>query len=346
MAKFGIIIPIRSDLAGMGLQVEDVTPNTSQKNSVYDGEGQSGYIGEMCDLAGATVFAGEAYSSGSRMTTASSLVANFALDNTADLIGGGAESSVTQVPQMGLAAYLRERVVNDPTGAGDTLAAADADAIAAALILRVANGQVMNSAAIDSAIQAVTGAPGGGGDGTEILAGNAADEFSFGKVSDVLRIIAGEAYIVPSNCVIADNAGAFLPLSHPNGAGEVAGGAVQTRRGRIENLSAAAAALDPVPVATGHFLEDGDAGYVGKRLQAMGAGLAASASAGKLRSLHDNAIVVENPAFAYIAADVTAVRPLAVAINDDGAGSAAIGAGGSAIALRVYDSEGELLNLP
>ena len=347
MAKFGIIIPIRSDLAGMGLQVEDVTPNTSQKNSVYDGEGQSGYVGEMCDLAGATVFAGEAYSSGSRMTTASSLVANFDLDNTADLVaGGGAESSVTQVPQMGLPAYLRERVVNDPTGASDTLVAADADAIAAALIQRVANGQVMNQAAIDAAIQAVTGALGGGGDGTETLTGNATNAASFGKVSDVLRIIAGEAYIVPSNCVIADNAGAFLPLSHPNGAGEVAGGAVQTRRGRIENLSADAAALDPVPVATGHFLEDGDAGYVGKRLQAMGAGLAASASAGKLRSLHDNAIVVENPAFAYIAADVTAARPLAVAIDDDGAGSAAIGAGGSAIALRVYDSEGELLNLP
>ena len=195
MAKFGIIIPIRSDLAGMGLQVEDVTPNTSQKNSVYDGEGQSGYIGEMCDIAGATVFAGEAYSSGSRMTTAASLVANFALDATADLIGGGAESSVTQVPQMGLAAYLRERVVNAPTGARSTLAAIDADAITAALIQRVANGQVMNQAAIDAAIQAVTGGLGGSGDGTETLTGNATNAASFGKVSDVLRIIAGEAYI-------------------------------------------------------------------------------------------------------------------------------------------------------
>ena len=55
---------------------------------------------------------------------------------------------------------------------------------------------------------------------------------------------------------------------------------------------------------------------------------------------------MENPAFAYIAADVTAVRPLAVAIDDDGLGGGAIGAGGSAVARRGYDSEGELLNLP
>lgn len=341
MANFGIIIPIRSDLAGMGLQVEDLSPNVSQKNSVYDGEGQSGYVGEMADVAGATVFTGEAYTSGSRNTTAASLAGNFALNLAADLVaGGGAESGVTQVPQMGLAAYLRERVQNAPTGAGDTLAAADADNIAAALKARVANGFSMTLADVNAAIQAVTGV--GSGDGTEVLEDPTdLGVLSFGKVSDVLRIIAGEAYIVPSNCVIADNAGAFLPLTHPDGAGEVAGGSVETRRGRIENLSAVAAALDPVPVATGRFLEDGDAGYVGKRLQAMGQGFAASASAGKLRSLHDNAITVENPGFAYTAAAVTATTPRAQTIN--GGNVAATGVG---IAVRVYDNDGNLLNLP
>lgn len=333
MAKFGIIIPIRSDLAGMGLQVEDLSPNVSQKNSVYDGEGQSGYVGEMADVAGATVFAGEAYASGSRNTTAASLAGNFALDPTADLVApGGAESSVTQVPQMGLAAYLRERV---QAAGGGTLAAADADNIAAALKARVLAGGSMTLADVNTAINGVTG----GGEVLEDPTDLAV--LSFGKVSDILRIIAGEAYIVPSNCVLADNAGVFLPLTHPDGAGEVAGGAVQTRRGRIENLSAAAAALDPVPVATGQFLEDGDAGYVGKRLQAMGQGFAASASAGKLRSLHDNAITVENPSFAYTAAAVTAAKPRALTIN--GGNVAANGAG---IAVRVYDNDGNLLNLP
>lgn len=330
MANFGIIIPIRSDLAGMGLQVEDLSPNASQKNSVYDGEGQSGYVGEMADVAGATVFTGEAYTSGSRNTTAASM-ASFALA-VADLQGGGNDSSVTQAPQMGLAAYIRERV---QANAGGTLSDVNADAIAAALKARVLAGFSMTLADVNAEINGVTG-------GGEVLEDPTdLNVLSFGKVSDILRIIAGEAYLVPSNCALEDQAGTFLPLTHPDGAGEVAGGTTDTRRGRIENLSAVAAALDPVPVATGRFLEDGDAGYVGKRLQAMGQGFAASASAGKLRSLHDNAITVENPGFAYTAAAVTATTPRAQTIDGGN-----VNPDGSGIAVRVYDNDGNLLNLP
>lgn len=344
MADRGIIIPVRNDLPGANLQVEELWPNTSQKNSVLDGEGQSGYLGAQMDQPAATVFTGQAWTSGSRMTTAASVAGNWALAAAAnfaeDAVYAGNDSRATAVPMLGLAAYLRERVQNNPGGAGDTLDAADADAIVTALVTRVSNGLSMTLADINAAIQAVTGP--GAGNGTEVLGGDPANSLSFGTVQDVLRIISGEVYFVPTRCIIADAAGVFLRFEHPDGIGEVVGGAVSTRRGRILNLTAAAEALDPPPVATGRFLSQGEAGYVTKRWHALSTAFRASCSSGKLRELHDNTVAFLNTAgFAYTAAAVTAARPRAVTILN-----ANIPATGISRAVRCYDSDGNLLNVP
>jgi len=344
MADRGIIIPVRNDIPGSNLQVEDLWPNTSQKNSVYDGEGQSGYLSAQMDQPGATTFVGEAFSTGSRMTTAASVAGNWALaaavDWSNDAGHGGNDSRATAVPMLGLAAYLRERVQNNPAVAGDTLAAADADAIVTALVARVLAGNSMTLADINTVIQGVTAL--GAGDGTEVLGGDPANSPSFGTVQDVLRIIAGETYYVPTNTIVTDAAGAFIRETHPDGVGEVAAGAVETRRGRILNLAGAGLTANPTPVATGRFLAQGEAGYVTKRTIALSTSFLASCSRGKLRSLHDNTVAFLNTAgFAYAAADVTAARPRAVLIDNT-----AVPVTGVARAVRCYDSNGNLLNVP
>ena len=99
------VIPVRSDCPGAGLQVQDLVPNTSSKNSIYDGPGQTFYL-HGADFPGATTVIGDAYASGSRMTV---LVAG---DDASlqDTTGGGNNVRATAAAQFGLAAYLRERV--------------------------------------------------------------------------------------------------------------------------------------------------------------------------------------------------------------------------------------------
>jgi hypothetical protein len=345
MAKHGIIIPCRNDVLGANLQVEELWPNTSQKNSVYDGEGQSGYINQMMDQPGATVFTGEAYTSGSRMTTAASVGGGWALAAAVNWSGDGGHAGndvrATAVPMFGLAAYLRERVVNDPTGGATTLAAADVDLIVGDIIDLAFAGSALTIDAINGVLQARCGA--GSGDGTEVL-----NNFggSFGTVQDVLRILSGEVYYVPTNCIIADEAGVFMTYEHPDGVGQdggggAGGGTVNTRLGIIHTLAGAGLTADPAPVATGRFLTVGEAGYVAKRMHALNTAFRASAQAGKLRELHNNLITIQNPDFAYTAAAVTAWRPRA--LNLDGS---TVAANGSGQALRVYDDEGNTLNVP
>ncbi len=344
MANYGIIIPVRNDLLGVNLQVEDLHPNTSQKNSNLDGEGQSGYVRQMADRPAATVFVGEEYSTGSRMQTGAGAAA--ALAAAADWSTGpaGNDSRATATPAVGLAAYLRERVVNDPTGAADTMAAADLDLIVTDLLARVVAGQSMTLGDINVIIQARCLA--GAGDGTEVL-NDVTDlaVLSFGKVSDVLRILSGEVYFVPTNCIIADNAGAFIPWTHPDGLGEVVGGVVETRRGFLRTPTAAQLAAVPRPTGTGRWLVEGEEGFVPKKGLALNDAFRLSASSGKLRALHDNSgpTVIDNTnAYAYVAGDVDANHIRAIQI--DGTNIAASAA--NVPAITVYDDDGNLLNVP
>lgn len=345
MADYGIIIPIRSDLGGANVQVEDLAPNTSQKNSVYDGEGQSGYLTQQMDQPGATVFTGESFTSGSRNTTGASLDGAddwgpaAAVNLSGDAGHAGNDSRATAAPAFGLAAYLRERVCGDPAGDVTFLAFADADAVATAIIGRALAGLSLTVADIEVLLNAQTGK----GERFDNAAGFAASGGSFGEVSDVLRILSGEVYYSPTNTIVLDAAGTFIPETHPDGIGEVVGGAVETRRGRILNLAGAGLTADPTPVSKGRFLVSGEPGYVGKRLHGLTTAFRASASGGKLRSLHDLATIelLNTNEYAYTAGTVDAQHPRAIVLD-----GTAVPATGLARFVSVYGTDGNLLNLP
>lgn len=111
--------------------------------------------------------------------------------------------------------------------------------------------------------------------------------------------------------------------------------------------TAAQLAAVPLPVGFGRFLVEGEAGYITKRQHALNDAFRLSCSSGRLRAMHDNVVnseVVFNNTgnFAYAAADVTAARPRAVLIDNTNIALDSI----VAPAVRCYDSDGNLLNVP
>jgi len=206
MADRVFIIPLRSDMAGVGLNLGDLHPNAGQRNSIYDGTSQNNYIAEMNDRPGATVVVGTAYVSGSLTTT---------LDGTHndiddDTTGGGDNVSATQATAFGLAAYIWDRV--DPGGAGgaatDPMTVAQANTMAAAIVTIAQAGGALTLAAINTALSLVVA--------TTDLDGTAATSDSFGTVREVLRILSGEIYRLPLLTILGDAAaisGDFWPLA-------------------------------------------------------------------------------------------------------------------------------------
>lgn len=124
----------RADIPNGVLQVEDLQPNTSQKNSIYEpGLGQSGYV---------------------RRIPASSVVAT-AVDNTDIYILGN---------QQGLAGYLIDTVEDS---SGTALTAAVANAAAAGIIARARAGQSLTAADINTVLTTA-----GATAGTTLTGGN------------------------------------------------------------------------------------------------------------------------------------------------------------------------------
>lgn len=129
MARAYICIA-RNDLPSIGgdpLQVLDLKPNTSQGNSIYQGNGQTGYYSALPDRS--------------------------ALVSTAN--GGGIR--VTTVAYYGLTGYLLDTVNEVPGGVNVTLADANATTIATNLCAAVAAGTALTSAAINAVMAAACG---------------------------------------------------------------------------------------------------------------------------------------------------------------------------------------------
>lgn len=106
-------------------------------------------------------------------------------------------STVTTSDCYGLIAYLLDNVQDDDN-AGIALTVARATTAATAILTRVQNGLSLTEADIDAAIQAGTG----GGTSTLTAAG-------LGSVEDILKILSGESYILPTASDLED-AGAFI----------------------------------------------------------------------------------------------------------------------------------------
>lgn len=176
MAKAYIVVA-RNDLSDNLLQVLDIKPNTSQL-TVYDPVwypqgGQTGYLtwDPQNDTVALTIGAG-----GIRTTNAA---------------------------YKGLAVYIVDNVEN-VQGGNLTLTAAQANAIALAIVTRAANGLALTLAAINTIINATIG-----GLAQSDLNGAVAGSFSTGTVEEVLRILAGEVYRVPAGAQVANAANAF-----------------------------------------------------------------------------------------------------------------------------------------
>ena len=310
MANRVFIIPRRLDFSGMNVQVLDLYPNSSQRNSELDGQGQTHYFGPSLDYPGETLRMGDSYAGGSTNTQ---LVAADAVANM-DTTGGGDDVDATPTACFGLAAYLRDRVQSGaPGGAGASLAFADANNMAAAVKALVDTGGALTLAGINTALQTIVGA-------TE-LRSDATGSICFGQVTDVLRILAGEVYACPRYTIVATQAHAWRTLA--------------------QRLVLVAAQLTDQTGLTfqpsGNFITNTMSGYRDLPLLALTGAMSGSMVAGQLAH-YAQPMTFFNPNFAYATADVTDDHLRAYDIA-----GVAIPATGIKEGVRVYDSTGNCL---
>jgi len=314
------VIPIRTDCPGANLQVLDLVPNTSQRNPIYDGPGQTFYL-RGADCPGATTVNGDAYVSGSRMT-----VLTTADDATVqDTTGLGNDCRATATAQFGLAAYLRERV--QPGGialaTAGRMAPEKAQALAMALMYQVYLGNNLDLTTINSILSDV----GSGGTAQTDLNGASGFSKSFGSVEDILRILSGEVYLVPRYVIItnivAGPAYEFLSLAER----DVLVAAQDT------------GATGKTFVSRGRFLGHGESGYVDiPQIALTGEFIQSATDPNGDLYRYSEPMTFKNPSFAYSLADLQLGKAPAAMWN--GAG---VPASGTARVARSYQHDGTVL---
>jgi len=281
MAQQVYIIPLRNDLDGMNIQVVDLQPNTSQKNSIYDGAGQSGYVKWSFDHPGTTVVDGDSFAGGSTQTQP---IANLvAVSST----GGPNDAGVPNVAQFGLAAYFRERI--DAGAAGARLTAAQAVTAANNLVTAVVAGTAPTAANINAVLAGVVA-------GSGLTLG-----LSFGTVGEVLAILQGQVYRVHAKTIVT-NAGLAVFLS------------LAARQVIVAAQTPAQIASQGQFYAQGGFLARGEPGFRDFLPLTRTGAMNISAGEGVLSHLKADMDWV-NPNFAYVAGAVTAWRPRAYKLS-------------------------------
>jgi len=310
MAKRAYIIPLRSDLAGMKIQINDLLPNTSQRNSSLDGQGQTTYLKYSLDVPGTTTVTDDTYVSGSKTTQPiSSLTVTDSDEDATD------DSSVTSAANFGLIAYLRDRIQAAPGGAADVLTATEARDIFRGIVQAVGNGESLTLADINTIIDGVS-------TGAELNADGGTD--SFGSVEDVMRILSGEVYRVRENTILADESNVFL--------------AEDDRQTLVD-------AATGTYYAKGEFLTEDEAGYNRLPVLALTGAVRASAREGQLSKWGGyNEFSFTNPNFAYSASTTTSVRPRAYFVDGGETDPfVVLGTNGTSLVLKVYDSDGNII---
>jgi len=311
MAHKAYVLAQRFDVGGMNIQVLDLKPNSSQKSSSYDGDGQTFYLNCM-DLPGSTHMIANGYESGSRQTELAAFYEAVADDTT----GGGNDVLANQNACLGLASYLRERVqpggVALATAGRMTVAHANDQALGIFTLVRA--GTALTVAGINVVLSSV---PDGGIAATD-LDGAAAFSRSFGSVDDILRILSGEIYRSPMNCIICNVANQFLTLADRD----------------ILVAAQVSVTTGQTFVSQGGFLTNLENGYEKIPTLAITGDMYASIGGGYLFKM-EAGMTFKNPNFAYAAADVTPYKPLARSMN-----GTPIPATGTLGTVRVYNYEG------
>jgi hypothetical protein len=287
MADQVYITPRRNDLDGMNIQVTDLRPNTSQRNLIYDGPGQSGYLKWSLDNPGATQVTGDSYAGGSTQTQPL-FNGPGGLTAAATTSGGPNDVGIPTVAQFGLAAYFLERI--DRGGIGAPLATPEAEVAALSIFAAVEAGVPPTLANIDAALVAAS-VP-----GTGLALG-----LSFGTVEDVLRMLRGEVYRVRAQTIVTDQTlGLFLPLA--------------VRQGIVAAQTPPDVLAQGQFYAQGAFLEQGEPGFREFRPLLRTGALNISNGEGVLSHLKGN-IDWNNPNFAYTAGAVTVLVPRATTLD-------------------------------
>jgi len=319
MADRVFIIPLRSDLAGVGLNLGDLHPNAGQKNSIYEGTHQNVYVAESLDPIGATVVNGIAYMSGSLNTLVEA--AHEDADDQVLIVSGANDCTATQQTAFGLAAYLLDRVQALGAG-GDPLTAAEAMLCAQAIMNAADAGDALTLVAINALLVANVGA------NTELTAAGGSD--SFGTVLEILRILSGETYRLPVGTVLGDVAGGagFWPLV--------------TRTALVGTAVLADVAALGQFYTSGGFLTATDAGYRARPTLVPGTSFNISNAAGVINGYKQNITLLRRE-FAYNAADVTPWRPRAMILDIVAAAQQPVPATGIYPAIGVYDQDGNAL---
>ena len=166
MSSKAYAVQLRNDLPQGVLQVLDLKPNTSQRNSIYDVEGKTGYV--RADLS---------------------------VDLSEPTIGDdGGLNKIFDGASTGLVAYLIERVENTVPATDTHLTVAQAQRCASLIIADVLSGTDIDSARITVHLTAICG-------GAVDLVGSLAD--SWGSVEDVVKILAGYTYTIADATTLA-----------------------------------------------------------------------------------------------------------------------------------------------
>ena len=162
----------RADIQNGILQITDLWPNKSQANAVIEPRPQGPrYI-------------------------------NAPITNTVVLGTTGGNQRQFAAAYVGLSAYLVANVQSAGAG-GNALTPVEADAASAAIIAAMVAGTAQTLAAINVLLAAA------GGAGTELT--SLGGSISTGVVTDVLRILAGATYTVPSGTVVNTGGNVFNP---------------------------------------------------------------------------------------------------------------------------------------
>lgn len=312
MADRAFIVPRRNDIDGMNMQVTDLRPNTSDRNLIYDGAGQTGYLKWSLDTPDTTTVEGDSFVSGSTNT---SPLAALADDDTT---GGGNDVQATTAAQFGLLAYIQDRI--QPGGVAsataDPATPTEALNMADALTALVEAGSDLTLTDINTALSGVVA--------DTDLDGAAANSRSFGSVEDILRILSGEVYRVRAFTIIGEDTGGtseFYDLA--------------TREGLV-------AAQDPASnggttfFAQGAFLERDEPGFRDVRPILVSEYVRISAHEGVLAGFAASRSF-NNPLWDYTGTDPTLPRARDIDGN-------ALPSDGAHEVVAVYNFDGTLLN--
>jgi len=197
------VIMARTDIPDGVLQLTELKPNDSQRNYIYETEGQTQYV------------------------------KNIPTQSTIAVTGAG--PITTNADYVGLAAYLVDHVENQT--AGESLTPAIANAAGAAIVAAAQAGTVLDSAAI---VAILVGAGAGAGTGVDTFASTGSVEEVLGILAGRVYLLPGGSTVEDGgNLFVAAVAGSFTNDGEYKQIFDTSAFKISNGAGQIANFKAA-----------------------------------------------------------------------------------------------------------